>query len=94
MVLQSPVWLLGLPPVMESEHDGEGVCRQHLLVVVVVETVSCCQGKSVANLRRQKKIKMTELGNVGDVLTNTALHLLLMYSDRMSSSRRSAAIQG
>ena len=51
MVLQySPVLLLGLPPVVEAEHDGEGAGGQQLLVVVVVQTVSCCQGKSVANL--------------------------------------------
>ena len=52
MVSKSPVWLPGLPPVMEAEHDGEGAGGQHLLVVVVVQAVSCCQGKSVANLRR------------------------------------------
>ena len=45
-----PVWLLGLPPVMEAKHDGEGAGGQQLLVVVVVQTVSRCQGKSVANL--------------------------------------------
>ena len=45
-----PVWLLGLPPVVEAKHDGEGAGGQHLLVVVVVQAVSRCQGKSVANL--------------------------------------------
>ena len=35
---------------MEAEHDGEGAGGQLLLLVVVVKTVSCCQGKSVANL--------------------------------------------
>ena len=50
MVSKSPVWLLGLPPVMEAEHDGEGAGGQHLLVVIIVQAVSCCQGKSVANL--------------------------------------------
>ena len=51
MVKQPPVWLLGLPPpVVEAEHDGEGAGGQQLLVVVVVQTVSRCQGKSVANL--------------------------------------------
>ena len=50
MVSTSPVWLLGLPPVVEAKHDGEGAGGQHLLVVVVVQAVSCCQGKSVANL--------------------------------------------
>ena len=50
MVLQPPVLLLGLPPVVEAKHDGEGAGGQHLLVVVVVQAVSCCQGKSVPNL--------------------------------------------
>ena len=50
MVSKSPVWLPGLPPVMEAEHDGEGAGGQHLLVVVVVQAVGRCQGKSVANL--------------------------------------------
>ena len=45
-----PLWLLGVPPVVEAKHDGEGAGGQHLLVVVVKETVSCCQGESVANL--------------------------------------------
>ena len=47
---QLPIWLLGFPPVVEAEHDGEGAGGQQLLVVVVVQAVSCCQGKSVANL--------------------------------------------
>ena len=46
----SPVWLLGLLPVMEAKHDGEGAGGQNLLVVDVVQAVGCCQGKSVANL--------------------------------------------
>ena len=50
MVSKSPVCLLGLAPVVEAEHDGEGAGRQQLLVVVVVQAVSCCQGKPVANL--------------------------------------------
>ena len=50
MVSKSPVLLLGLPPVMEAEHDGERAGGQNLLVVVVVQAVSCCQSKSVANL--------------------------------------------
>ena len=50
MVSKSPVRLHGLPPVVEAEHDGEGAGGQQLLVVVVVQAVSCCQGKSVANL--------------------------------------------
>ena len=49
-VTQLPVELLGLPPVMKAKHDRDGGGRQHLLVVVVVQTVSSCQGKSVANL--------------------------------------------
>ena len=50
MVSKSPVRLHGLPPVVEAEHDGEGAGGQQLLVVVVIQAVSCCQGKSVANL--------------------------------------------
>ena len=50
MVSKSPVRLLGLPPVMEAEHDGEGAGGQQFVVVVVIQAVSCCQGKSVANL--------------------------------------------
>ena len=49
-----PVWLLGFPPVVKAEHDGEGAGGQHLLVVVVIQAVSRCEGKSVANLRRQQ----------------------------------------
>ena len=95
MVSKSPVWLLGLPPVVEAKHDGEGAGGQHLLVVVVVQAVSCCQGKSVPNLFESvvKSIRNYE-ALVGDVLTNTLLHLLLMKSALMSSSRRSAAIHG
>ena len=58
MVSKSPFWLLGLPPVMEAEHDGEGAGGQQLsfalglrvLLVVVIQAVGRCQGKSVANL--------------------------------------------
>ena len=50
MLSQPPVWLLGLPPVVETEHDGEGAGGQQLLVAVVVQAVGCRQGKSVANL--------------------------------------------
>ena len=50
MVSKSPVRLHGLPPVVEAEHDGEGAGGQQLLVVVVVQAVGRCQGKSVANL--------------------------------------------
>ena len=46
----SPVGLLGVPPIVKAEHDGEGAGGQHLLVVVVVQAVSRCQGKSVPNL--------------------------------------------
>ena len=70
---------------MEAKHDGEGAGGQQLLVVVVIQAVSRCQGKSVANLGRgewvkscftiQQIIKYTAL--VVDELTNTALHLLL-----------------
>ena len=54
----SPERFLGLPPVVEAKHNGEGGGRQHLLVVVVVQAVSCCQGKSVANLMKMCKIKV------------------------------------
>ena len=57
MVSKSPVGLLGLPPVMEAEHDGEGAGGQQLLVVIVVQAVSSCQGKSVSNLRGSNKLK-------------------------------------
>ena len=49
--LELPVFLAGLLPVMEAEHYREGGGRQHLLLVVVVQAVSCCQGESVSNLR-------------------------------------------
>ena len=55
MVSKSPVWLPGLPPVMEAEHDGEGAGGQQLFVVVVVQAVGRCQGKSVPNLSEQGK---------------------------------------
>ena len=48
---QPPVSLLGLPPVVKAKHHGERGGRQHLLVVVLVQAVSRCQGKSVSNLR-------------------------------------------
>ena len=57
MVSQPPFWLLCLPPVVEAEHDGEGAGGQQLLVVVVVQAVGCCQGKSVSNLRGSNKLK-------------------------------------
>ena len=55
MVKLPPVWLLGLPPVVEAKHDGEGAGGQQLpsvlvLLVLVIQAVSCCQGKSVPNL--------------------------------------------
>ena len=39
---QSPIWLLGLPPVMEAKHDGEGAGGQQLFFVVVVQAVGVC----------------------------------------------------
>ena len=64
---------------MKAKHDGEGAGGQHLLVVVVVQAVSCCQGKSVPNLFESviKSISNYE-ALVGDVLTNTLLHLLFV----------------
>ena len=50
MVSKSPVWLLGLPPVVEAEHDGEGAGGQQLLVVVVIQAMGCSNSKSVADL--------------------------------------------
>ena len=47
---QSPIWLLGFPPVVEAEHDGEGAGGQQLLVVIVIQAVGCRHSKSVANL--------------------------------------------
>ena len=79
MVTLPPFWLPALLPVVEAKHDGEGAGGQHLLVVVVVQAVSCCQGKSVANLF--DSVIDTNKKNaalVGDVLTSTLLHLLLI----------------
>ena len=45
-----PIWLPGLPPVMESKHKGEEAGRQQAHVVVVVQAVGRCQSKSVSNL--------------------------------------------
>ena len=109
MLKLPPLWLLGLPPVVEAKHDGEGAGGQQLpsvlvLLVLIIQTVSRCQCKSVSNLGE----KQTEVGEinqvgcfceekqVGDELTSTAEHLLLIYlsSKSSSSSRRSAAIQG
>ena len=46
----SPVLLRHAAPVVDAEHDGEGAGGQQLLIVVVVQAVGRCQGKSVANL--------------------------------------------
>ena len=94
MVSKSPVWLPGLPPVMEAEHDGEGAGGQHLLVVIVVQAVGRCQGKSVPNLSESGKtaefqgnydfetkqfMNGERLDEMFDgVLTIVALHLLFM----------------
>ena len=56
MMTKSPVWLFGLSSVLEAEHDGEGAGRQQLLVLIVVEAVGCCQGKSTANLKKSPNI--------------------------------------
>ena len=94
----SPVGLLGVPPIVKAEHDGEGAGGQHLFVGVVVQAVSCRQGKSVANLfdndGHPTIHKVCCIALVDEVLTKTLPHLLLMYPDLMSSSRRSAPIQG
>ena len=59
MVSKSPVWLLGLPPVVEAKHDGEGAGGQQLpsvlvLLVLVIQAVSRRQCKSVPNLGRKQ----------------------------------------
>ena len=59
MVKLPPLWLLGLPPVVEAKHDGEGAGGQQLpsvlvLLVLVIQAVGCCQCKSVSNLGREK----------------------------------------
>ena len=51
-----PIWLLGFPPVVKAEHNGEGAGGQHLLIVVVIQAMGCCQGKSVANLKGKQKL--------------------------------------
>ena len=61
MVKQPPVWLLGIAPVMEAKHDGEGAGGQQLpfVLVLVIQAVSCGQCKSVPNLGR-KQIEVGE----------------------------------
>ena len=59
-VKQPPGWLPGLPPVVEAKHDGEGAGGQQLLVVpvllvLVIQAVSCCQCESISNLGIKKK---------------------------------------
>ena len=89
MVTYLPVLLLGLPPIMKTKHDGEGAGRQHLLIVVVVKTVSRCQSKSVSNLGgKQQKLENVNvmvsifiyraIKTTDEVLTSAALHLLLI----------------
>ena len=41
---------------MDAKYDGEGACRQHVLLVVVKKAVCCCQRESVANLEEKKNI--------------------------------------
>ena len=57
-----PVWLLGLPPVVEAKHDGEGAGGQQLLLVLillvlVIQAVGCCQCESISNLGRKLEKK-------------------------------------
>ena len=79
---------------MEAKHDGEGAGGQHLLVVVVVQAVGRCQGKSVPNLSESGKTAEFQGNNdfetkqfmngerldemFDGVLTIVALHLLFM----------------
>ena len=81
MVSKSPVLLPGLTPVVKTKHNGEGAGGQQLLVVVVVQAVGRCQGKSVANLfdnggHDNKSENMLHWLVI--VLTNTVPHLELM----------------
>ena len=50
------IWFCVVPSVMNAKHDGEGACWEQFLVVVVVsvvvETVRCCEGKSVPDLKK------------------------------------------
>ena len=81
MVSKSPVWLPDLPPVMEAEHDGEGAGGQQLLVVVVVQAVGRCQGKSIANLFENgghDNKSESVLHSLVIELTSTVPHLELM----------------
>ena len=68
MVNLPPLWLLGVPPVVEAKHDGEGAGGQQLpsvlvLLVLVIQAVSRCQCESVSNLGR----KQTEVGERNQV---------------------------
>ena len=76
MVSKSPVWLLGLAPVVEAEHDGEGAGRQQFLVAVVIQAVSRCQGKSVANLKKT----LQELRMLSSVTINCQITKIVMNS--------------
>ena len=58
-MLKLPVRLLRVPSVVEAEHDGEGARGQQLLIVVVVQAVGRCQGKSIANLRGKLETSTT-----------------------------------
>ena len=78
---QPPIMFLGLPPVIDAKHDGEGGGGQHLLVVVVVQAVGRCQGKSVANLGGSLFVIMNEDRSdemFDNILTITALHWLFI----------------
>ena len=54
--LNWPVFFIVNTPVMNAKHDGEGACWEQFLdvvvVSVVVETVRCCEGKSVPDLKK------------------------------------------
>ena len=81
MVSKSPVLLPGLTPVVKTKHNGEGAGGQQLLVVVVVQAVGRCQGKSVANLfdnGGHDNKSESVLHWLVIVLTNTVPHLELM----------------
>ena len=68
MVKQPPIWFLGIAPVVEAKHDGEGAGGQQLLfvlvlLVLVIQAVSRCQCEFVSNLGR----KQTEVGERNQV---------------------------
>ena len=54
---------------MDAKYDGEGACRQHVLLVLVKKAVCCCQRKSVANLE-EKKIHLELINSLNYINMN------------------------